>query len=157
MRILIVEDEAAVVDLYVRLLKDIAREIRVATCIAEIREQLKRLPPPDVVILDLVLKGPKGHSDALTTLEEIKAIQAANPDAVVLVISGNTNPEVVKKALELGVDQIVQDKTSVHTKEALCQEILTGFQHHGNTRTQSNNAIRLIEMLTKAIAEESNK
>lgn len=153
MTLLIVEDEPAVVDLYIRLLKNICLEIRVATCIAEIREQLKKQPPPDVVILDLVLKGKKGHSDALSTLNEIKDIQKANPEVVVIIVSGNTNPEVVKKALELGVDRIVSDKTSVHTKDALCKEILQGFQHHGNTRAQSNNAIRLIEMLTNEIAK----
>lgn len=153
MKILIVEDEELVAELYARLLKDVADEVVIAYCIADIRKELQKSPPPDIVTLDLILKGPDGsHSNAFETLEEVKNIRLVNPDAVVVIVSGNTTEEVIKLAKELGVNHIVGDKTTVHTKENLIKAILQGFQHTENTSAQSTRRIYLIEILTKSIA-----
>ena len=51
---------------------------------------------PDLVVLDIGLPGgPSG-------LEVLKSIHTVNPNTKVIMVTGNTDPERARKALELG-------------------------------------------------------
>lgn len=139
MRVIIVEDETAVADLYERLLEPVSSRIQRARDISELREALKSVPPTDVVILDLKL----GEDPITETIHEIPKIKAVNPHAVVVVASGNTNPEIIKEVMREGADYFAI-KPETNSTEGMIKAVLAGIQ--GKPRTAR--VIELIEKLT---------
>ena len=130
-----------VADLYTRLLNSVCDQITVVQTIEEMRARLVSEPPPDVVLLDLV-RGAK-------TVQEIKAIREVNPDAVIVIATGNASPEVVKEAMTHGADYYaVKPETNTHA--GLIQAILRGAR-----RLESKGRIALIETLTEAMRSKS--
>lgn len=101
MRILIVEDNEALAGLIARFLGPIAAQPPViAHTMAEAMEVINGVSPLDLVTLDLAL--PDSTTDQ--TLQRIKEIKAAKPDALLVVVTGAMRPEQEEQALAAGAD-----------------------------------------------------
>lgn len=141
MKVIIVEDEPAVANLYEGLLKNLASEVHVAHDLPELHELLKQFVP-DVVVMDLRLKtsGPK------ESLAQIKPIKVLNPDAVVIVATGMSGTDIEKEAKEAGADYFAV-KPETNTAEGMLSAILMGCKG----KTKSTRAVEFVERLTEAM------
>lgn len=119
MTILIVEDEETVANIWQRFLAPLSDDIRIAPTLNEAFKQMARLPPPDLILLDLRLPG---SESAEGTLQNIRKLKAVNPEAVVLVLTGATDAHLPILAVQLGADGFKQ-KTSVAGQEGLLRTI----------------------------------
>lgn len=119
MTILIVEDEEAIARIWQRFLSPLSDDIRIALDLPAAFEAMRRLPPPDLVLLDLRLPG---SESAESTLGQIKAIKAINPGAVVMVLTGATEANLPILAAQLGADSF-QQKASVVGQERLLRAV----------------------------------
>jgi DNA-binding response OmpR family regulator len=93
-RILVIDDEPAVVDLVVTCL----REEGYGALGAETSEEglkLAILSRPELILLDIALPGMSG-------IELLKRIRSIIPTTRVILVSGNTDPVLAREALELG-------------------------------------------------------
>jgi DNA-binding NtrC family response regulator len=142
MRVIILEDEPIVSDLYTRLLQPVSSRIQTARNLEELREELKVTPPSDVVILDLRL----GQGTIHDTIHEIPKIKAVNPQAVVIVASGVSSPEVISEAMEKGADYFAV-KPETNTLPGMVHAVLKGMEG----KPLTGRAIELIEKLTHEI------
>jgi len=93
-RILVIDDEPAVVDILVTCL----REEGYGALGAETSDEglkLAILSRPELVLLDIALPG-------MTGIELLKRIRSIMPTTRVIMVSGNTDPVLAREALELG-------------------------------------------------------
>jgi DNA-binding response OmpR family regulator len=93
-RILVIDDEPAVVDILVTCL----REEGYGALGAETSDEglkLAILSRPELVLLDIALPGMNG-------IELLKRIHSIIPTTRVIMVSGNTDPVLAREALELG-------------------------------------------------------
>jgi DNA-binding response OmpR family regulator len=93
-RILVIDDEPAVVDILVTCL----REEGYGALGAETSDEglkLAILSRPELVLLDIALPGMNG-------IELLKRIRSLIPTTRVIMVSGNTDPVLAREALELG-------------------------------------------------------
>jgi DNA-binding NarL/FixJ family response regulator len=68
------------------------------------REAYKRIPPPDIVTLDLLLPD----SAAETTLAEIAHCKKMNPHGCIVVMTGiSHDPTIYDKSMEAGADGFI--------------------------------------------------
>ena len=93
-RILVVDDELAVVELLVSLLKEEGYEVSSAVTSDE-GLKLFTLSRPDLVLLDIALPGMSG-------IEMFRRIRSIDPTARVVMVSGVADPVRAREALELG-------------------------------------------------------
>lgn len=124
MTILIVEDEPTIVTLWRRILRNVSQDIRWAKDIAGAFREMRTIPHPDLVLLDLVLPG----SSARQTLEQINALKDINPNAVVLVITGSTDDFMPALASSLGADGF-RFKPQMASQNALLEAIKCAFEN----------------------------
>lgn len=125
MTILLVEDQPEMADLWKRLLSSIGREFREATDVPEALEQMQREPCPDLLLLDLRLKGDWTPDRTIKAIPEFKRI---NPNCVVLVVTGNPDESLSALAEAAGADGYEQ-KISVTGQDALLIAIKNAFRH----------------------------
>jgi len=135
-KLLIVEDESIVSDLYIRLLGPLFDTIVVVTSPEQLRALLAVPPPPDVVLFDLI-----GGAKAV---EDIRTIRETHPDTVVVVASGNSSPEIIQAAIQRGADYYAV-KPETGTRDGVIRAILQGAK-------KRTGRIALIERLTAAMA-----
>ena len=93
-RILVIDDEPAVVDILVTCL----REEGYGALGAETSDEglkLAIVSRPELVLLDIALPGMNG-------IELLKRIRSIIPTTRVIMVSGNTDPVLAREALELG-------------------------------------------------------
>lgn len=100
MTILIVEDDPGVTRLWERALAPIDAEVRSAITIPDALEQMRKIPPPDIVLLDLRLPG----SSATNTLEHISELRKVNPKVLVVVLTGMNDHALPRMAEAMGAD-----------------------------------------------------
>jgi len=93
-RILVIDDDPAVVDTLVTLLGEDGYGVSSAVTSAE-GLKLFILSHPDLVLLDIALPGMNG-------IEMLKRIRSIAPTARVVMVSGVTDPARAREALELG-------------------------------------------------------
>lgn len=93
-RILVIDDNAAVVNLLAASLSAEGHTVVSALTSDEGLELVTRIQP-DLVLLDVVLPGMNG-------IEVLKRVRAINPKTRVIMLTGNVDPSDVRKALELG-------------------------------------------------------
>jgi len=136
--VILVEDEEIVAELYSRILQPIASKILVAHNLDELRMHLQQLTP-DAVLLDLRLRE-TGPEEAL---REIKNIRQVNPNAVVVVASGLSDPAVIRQAMDQGADYFAV-KPETNTESGLLGAILKGLADKARTAR----TLELIEKLT---------
>jgi CheY-like chemotaxis protein len=93
-RILVIDDDHAVVNLLVVRLSEEGHTVLSAVT-SEDGLRLVTLFQPDLVLLDVALPVMNG-------LEVLKRIRAINPAIAVIMVTGNTDPQRAREALELG-------------------------------------------------------
>jgi DNA-binding response OmpR family regulator len=93
-RILVIDDDRAVVRLLVVRLEEEGYTVLSAVTSDE-GLKLVTLFTPDLVLLDMGLPDKSG-------LELLKRIRAINPAIAVIMVTGNTDPQRAREALELG-------------------------------------------------------
>lgn len=101
--ILLVDDDPSILLSWRRQLSTLGVNILTATSIAAAIDQMRRIPPPDLVLLDLVVP-PHG---ARETVEEIATLRAFNPDLVIIAISGMEKDEIAKVVANARVEAMV--------------------------------------------------
>ncbi len=101
-----------------RLILDAAGyEVRSADTLAAARSLLLAGPPPDLVLLDLVL--PDG--EALDLCREVKAAHASLP---VLVLTGRAEPSARERAIAAGADAVITKPFTLEELEAEVARLL---------------------------------
>src|SRR5947199_5676222 len=103
-RILVIDDDPEVVDTLVTYLREEGYGVSGALTSDE-GLKLVILSRPDLVLLDVLLPG------GLNGIEVLKRIRSINPTAKVNMVTGNTDPLLVREALERSAILYV-DKTS---------------------------------------------
>lgn len=114
MTILIVEDEEMVAELWRRFLGALSDDIRIAGTVPDALIQMRKMPPPDLVLLDLRMPG----STPENTLHHIAQLKESNPNAVVLVLTGASDASLPALAMKLGADGF-QPKNTVASQDGL--------------------------------------
>lgn len=116
---LIVEDSEPIARIWQECLEEIGMDTRVCGTLAEAKILARRIPPPDLLLLDLRLTD---SFVPLKTVEGINELKANNPNMVVLVISGLITPEVAKVAIEKGAHAVIE-KQALQTQKDLWMRI----------------------------------
>lgn len=106
--ILLVEDRPEVRYLWECALKRLDVEVWEAPTLAEAKILCLKIPPPDLIFLDLRL----GDSEAIETIEGIEDFREGNPNVVVVIVSGYLDKKTITRAFEKHV-QGVWDKNNV--------------------------------------------
>jgi DNA-binding NtrC family response regulator len=94
-RILVIDDNPEVVDILVTCLREAGYGVLGALTGAEGLKDFV-LSRPDLVLLDIALP------DGMDGIELLKRIHSINPTARVIMVTGNTDPQLARQALELG-------------------------------------------------------
>ncbi|MCA9361981.1 response regulator [Candidatus Kaiserbacteria bacterium] len=97
MKLLLIDDDAFLRDMYAIKFGDSGYEVSVADSAAAGLTILERSPDFDVVLLDMIMPG-------MTGVELIRAIHEQFPDskAKCIVLSNQGQPEDIKEAIEAG-------------------------------------------------------
>lgn len=114
-RALIVEDRAEIANMYALALENIELEVFIAFNLTDAYEILRKIPPPDIVFLDL---GLSLKENAEFTVRQIAHIKSFNPDMTVIVVSGLLTPELVEVAT-------LQGAAAVRTKMNMIRQVDT--------------------------------
>src|SRR5262245_19478799 len=93
-RILVIDDNPHVVDILDRYLREEGYGVLGALTSDE-GVKLAILARPELVLLDIALPGTNG-------IELLRRIRSTNPTARVIMVTGNIDPALVRKAMELG-------------------------------------------------------
>jgi CheY-like chemotaxis protein len=143
-----VEDESELTSLWVRFLEPLHCTVDVAHTMQEAFEQMKRVPPPDLVFLDLRLPDSQ-HDDQ--TLAQIELLKKIHPGALVVVATGYATDRVKELAIKLGADGF-QSKIDMNSQTGLWRVIKHLFEHHTpGTREAIERQVEIQELLSKVI------
>lgn len=151
---LLIEDDPAISDLWKRYLSDAGITVEATMRIADGMEAMRRIPPPDFVILDLRLPD---SPSADATLDYIHAIKAIHPEAFVIIATGYSTKQIQERAMLLGADAFA-DKSDMGT-QAGCWAALKGFmeRHKGTGARGAEVAQDLIERLSRPIPNHTRQ
>jgi DNA-binding NtrC family response regulator len=99
-RLLLVDDEENVLQIFADLFADREYEVITARTGEEAVARLKEGPPPDLLLTDINLPGVDG-------LEVVAAAKAADPETVVIVITGYASTSTAIDALRHGASDYI--------------------------------------------------
>lgn len=146
MKILIVEDDPGMGILLQKYLAGLPdTEVEVVTNLEAAKLAFSRIPPPDIVTLDLLLPD----SAAEATLSEIMRFKEFNPNGCLVVMTGISNSDIQDKSLKAGADSFM-DKHVVWKRE----DFLDGIRQVVATKKDVPKYleyISLIEALTSTL------
>lgn len=111
-RILVVEDEPDISRVLGMILDVAGYEVPAADGLAAARKTLAESPPPDLVILDLVLADGDGA-------ELCREVKSAHPSLPVIALTAQVHAGARERALAAGCDHFVAKPFEVETLEAL--------------------------------------
>lgn len=135
MKILIIDDQQLVLLSLEKSLQDLGYEVITATTITEAIEKFD-LYTPSLVIVDINLSGEDLNIEN-SGLEVVKYIKhdkkATTP---IMVLSGNTDEEVIIKGFDLGIDDYMKKPLSL-SEIGLRIKRLIGSTEKANTETHS--------------------
>jgi DNA-binding NtrC family response regulator len=110
--------------------------------------ELDKIPPPDMVLLDLNLNI---EEDANYTVTQIKEMKKRNPDLIVIIISGVLTPELTELAIRQGADGI-REKLELRRQEDFWAAIKESL---GKAPTKAKHAfthpLEILEALSKKL------
>lgn len=115
---LIVEDSIVVVEVWKEALKPLQLEIWHCDNLVEAKLLCQKIPPPDLMLLDLRLID--AHD--IDTVRAIKDFKIFNPKLIILVLSGYLNPDLIELALKQGATDI-EEKSKVMRRQDLWTSI----------------------------------
>lgn len=148
---LIVEDRPEIRDMWEKCLEPLELTVIHAGNLTEAYVQLKRIPPPDLVLLDLNLSETE---TAIHTVNQIANIKQFNPDMVVIVISGVITQELATIAIQQGahgvrekmemVGQVDLWKTIESSLQKAPQNAKNIFQHTQTLLDKMSKAMHLM-------------
>lgn len=97
MRILLADDHDLIRDTVEEFLKRLDEDLHVlhAATLPQALDLIRKADALDLVLLDLKMPGMNG-------LGGLKSVQAARADVPVVILSGETNPDVIRNALQAG-------------------------------------------------------
>jgi len=101
--ILLVDDDPTMLLIWQKQLESLGVNIITASSIPAAIEHMHRIPPPDLVLLDLVVPP---HS-AKDTVAEIDTLRAFNPNLTIIVISGMGQDDIAKLVAHAKVEGVV--------------------------------------------------
>lgn len=116
--ILIVDDDQGILTVWSRLLQSLNAEIRTARNVEEALDQMRRLPPPDLVILDLNIPP----LSAGNTAKVIVRFREINPSVAVVAVSGMEKEEMIKALAGVAVES-VQNKRDIGSQVGLLKVV----------------------------------
>lgn len=102
---LLVEDRPEVAAIWARYLANLKMEVKWATSMAQAIEMSDEIPPPSLLLLDLVLPDSR---EAEATLINMKRLTRGNPDCAIIVISGFVTPEIASLAIMQGAHRVME-------------------------------------------------
>lgn len=117
--VLIVEDRPEIAAIWASHLEPLDFTIVQAKNLDEAYIELSRIPPPDLILLDLNL-GPLESAEH--TVQQISKMKKFNPDVVIIVISGVITQDLAITAISQGASS-VNDKLDMTSQVALWNEI----------------------------------
>ena len=117
MKILIIDDQQLVLLSLEKALTDLGYEVHSAENVADAITSYDNLQP-NLVIVDINLSGKTDSLDAVETssgLEVVKYIRQEKQDNAtkVMVLSGNTDEEIIVKGFDLGIDDYMKKPLSL--------------------------------------------
>ncbi len=125
-RILVIDDEPAVVDILVTCLREEGYGA-VGAQTSDEGLKLAILSRPELVLLDIALPGMNG-------IELLKRIRSIIPTSGVIMVSGNTDPVLAREALELGaIAYIDKPFDFAYLKRVIAMALAKGFNNGART------------------------
>jgi putative two-component system response regulator len=148
-RILIVDDEKSIRDMVVRLLKMTGYSCTAAADAAEVRAIFSK-QDFELVLCDMNMPGESG-------MDLIKFISSAYPDMAIIMVTGQDNPELAEKALDIGaygyvIKPFKPNQLIINISNALRRRNL-----EINNRLYIRDMEKIIDERTKAVQEAMKK
>ena len=130
-RILVIDDEPAVVDLLVTCLREEGYTVSGAVTSDE-GLKLAILSRPELVLLDIGLPGMNG-------IELLKRLRSITPTAKAIMVTGNTDPVLARRALELGALAYVDKPFDFdYLKRVVAMGLREGTDHRASTEAHGS-------------------
>lgn len=141
--ILLVDDQPEVIEIWRRHLAPLEANILTATSVEEAITQMRRIPPPDFVLLDLILP-PHGPSHVEET---ITALRAFNPALTIVAISGREKDDILRMVANVRVEAAI-NKHEAATQSALLRVVLEALEKSKKSSQVLSQVGELINKLT---------
>jgi len=115
MRVLILEDEASIRDIFSMILEDFGYDVEEASTLKEAKEKVAEREF-DLALVDLRL--PDGFG-----MELVREIKEKSPETEVIIITAHASAETIKEAFELGVYDYVEKPFTVDDLRLLIRNV----------------------------------
>lgn len=150
-RVLVIEDESTLIEIWLRLLNKSGCHADVVRSLAEGMAIMRRIPPPDYVVLDLRLAD---SFDATETVRVIPEIKSIHPSSSVIVTTGYSTNQIKELAMQLGAD-VFTDKNRMFHEDG-CWGVLKRFidKHKGTGRSGAEATMGFLERLSRPPQED---
>ena len=106
--VLLVDDDKFLLDMYKKKFEEVVAEIHVAVGAEDALAKLHEGLTPDILILDIIMP----NMDGLELLAEIRKEKLV-PNAVVIMLTNESDKAKIEKAKELGVKGYIVKATSI--------------------------------------------
>lgn len=133
MRILIIDDNPGIRVMIRKYLAQFGFHIDEAENYAQGLAIMSRIPPPDLVFLDLWL--PDTPNAEATLVEGVKTIKRINPDAIVVVMTGDSAEHIANQAIEVGADAF-RHKLQIDSQVALLRSVKAALESRRDGKTK---------------------
>lgn len=157
MKVLIIEDNAAVRIAMRRYLDPLNIPILEAQNWAEAMVLMSSPPPPGLVFLDLWL--PDMPDAGVTLRDGVAKLREINPDAIIVVMTGDTSEDVARIARSVEIDAF-RVKTEMQSQVDLWGVMKKALEHRRQTTAQGRGLVEsghlLLEQLTSFIAAKTH-
>jgi len=146
MTVLIVEDDATIGRIWATYLNPLGAEIRHATSVEEAIEQMRKIPPPDLLLLDLRLSEQHGPEH---TVEAIAHLREFNPQLTVIAISGMAD-DAIQRLIDGHNVQAGVTKMEITSQSRLLQIVRDGIAQSKGWQASGQLLERLSALLSPA-------
>lgn len=130
-RVLVIDDNPEVVDILVTCLREEGYGVLGALTGDEGLKDFI-LSRPDLVLLDITLPG------GMDGIELLKRMRAINPTSRVVMVTGNTDPALARRALELGALAYIDKPFDYAYLKRVVLMVLQTESEHVDTHSDAN-------------------